>query len=132
MSVQNISAATDPTISQDYSNAQAMWTKFHQMGKALENGDLAQAQADYAALMKTAPAFVQDGQGPMGHALAKLGSDLQSGSLSSAQQDFHALAYHLRHRHVAAEGSASSGATAGSTSSAGGTSSASSVLDVQA
>jgi len=133
MSVQNISAATDPTVMEDYSAAQAARTKFNQIGKALENGDLAQAQVDYSALMKTAPASVQEGKGPMGQALANLGSALQSGSVSSAQQAYQFLAQHLRHRHhLASEGSVSSDAAAGPTPGAGGTSSGSSVLDVQA
>lgn len=131
MSVQNISAASDPTVLEDYSAAQAARAKFNQMGEAIQNGDLTQAQADYSDLMKTAPAFVKNGQGPMGQAMANLGSALQSGSVSNAQEAFQFLAQHLRHRHhVASQGSAD--ATTGSASSASGASSGSSVLDVQA
>jgi hypothetical protein len=133
MSVQNISAASDPTIAQDYSTAQAAWVKFNQIGKALESGDLAKAQADYSALMQTAPSSVQNGNGPMGQALAKLGSALQSGSLSSAQQVYQSLSqdvHHHRH-HVASGGSASPDAMAGSTPATS-TASGSGVLDVQA
>jgi outer membrane protein assembly factor BamD (BamD/ComL family) len=124
MSVQNISAASDPTVLEDYSAAQAARTKFNQIGKALENGDLAQAQADYSALMKTAPTSVQEGKGPIGQALANLGSAFQSGAVSDAQEAYQFLAQHLRHRrHVASEDSASPDVTAGSsTSGAGGTS----------
>lgn len=133
MSVQNVSPASDPTILQDYSNAQCALTRLSQLGEALRNGDLAQAQADYSALMKNAPASVKSGNGPLGQAMAQLGSALQSGSLSSAQQAFQSLSHHLRHRHhVVSEGSASPDATTGSTSGASGTSAASGVLDVQA
>lgn len=128
MTVQNISAAYDPTISQGDPTAQASWTRFNQMGKALESGDLAKAQADYSALMQNAPASVQNGQGPMGQALANLGSALQSGSLSNAQQAYQTLSHHLRHHRQISEGSASPDATA----EASGTSSGSNVLDVQA
>lgn len=132
MSVQNISAQSDPTISQDYTNAHAAWAKFNQMGEALQSGDLAQAQADYSYLMQNAPASVRNGNGPVSQALAKLGSALQSGSVSSAQQAFQVVAQHLIHRHhTASQGAASSDATAGSTSGASGTSSGS-ILDVQA
>jgi len=132
MSVQNISAASDPAVLEDYSAAQASRTTFDQIGRALQNGDLAQARADYSALMKTAPAFVQNGKGPVGQALANLGGALQSGSLSNAQEAYQFLAQHLRHRQqVASEDSASSDA-AGSDSGASGTSSGSSLLDVHA
>jgi hypothetical protein len=131
MSVQNISAASDPAAREDYSAAQAARAKFNQMGEAIQNGDLTQAQADYSDLMRTAPAFVQNGQGPMGKAMANLGSALQSGSVSSAQEAFQFVARHLRHRHhVAAQGSAD--ATTSSASSASGASSGSNVLDVRA
>jgi hypothetical protein len=132
MSVQNICAASDPAISQDDSIARVAWTRFNQMGKALEDGDLAQARADYSALMKTAPAFAQDGEGPLGQALATLGSALQSGSLSSAQEAYQSLSQHLHHRrHLASQGSASTDVTAGSTSGASSTASGN-ALDVQA
>jgi len=133
MSVQNIPAAFDPTVLEDYSAAQAATTRFNQIGKALESGDLAQAQSEYSALMKTAPASVQQGKGPIGQALANLGSALQSGSVSSAREAYQFLAQHLRHRRrVATEGSASPDASSGAASGASRTSSGSSVLDVQA
>jgi len=73
------------------SNYQNRQNEFQQLGQALQAGNLAEAQQDYATLTQNAPAAAQ-GAGnnatAVGQAFSALGQALQSGNVAQAQQDY--------------------------------------------
>ena len=73
--------------------------EFQQLGKDLQSGNLAQAQADFVTLQQSSPQAAQSstastatsgaaGGSPIAQAFNQLSQDLKSGNLSAAQQDF--------------------------------------------
>jgi hypothetical protein len=103
---------------------------FMQMAKAINSGNLSDAQQAFATLSNQqgngqAPAV--DPNSPLGQALSQIGQELQNGDLSSAQQTLSALksstqaAHHGHHHHAkpASDSEASEGASTASDGTTG-------------
>ena len=108
--------------------------EFQQLGKDLQSGNLAQAQADFVTLQQSSPLAAQSttassatsgaaGGSPIAQAFNQLSQDLKSGNLSAAQQDFSTIqqdfqnsqtqgqggaGHHHHHIHAEAQGAQSS------------------------
>ena len=71
------------------SNVQNQQNEFQQLGQALQSGNLAEAQQDFATLTQNAPAATQGNtNNTVSQAFSALGQALQSGNLNAAQQDY--------------------------------------------
>src|SRR3974390_607296 len=98
------------------SNSHSFKKEFQQLGQDLQSGNLAQAQANFAALQPPTPpvsSSSQSSSNSLASAFSQLSNDLQSGNLSAAQQDYSniqtdlqqsasvsGLHHHHHHHHV--------------------------------
>jgi hypothetical protein len=94
MSVAEILSSNlfDFNSSSVHSRADQFRKEFQQLGQDLQTGNLAGAQADFAALQQNGPQTCStQSSDPIAQAFQKLSADLQSGNLTEAQQDFTTL-----------------------------------------
>ena len=80
------------------SSSQSFKQNFQQLGRDLQSGNTAQAQADLAALQPSASSQPSSANstGLVSQSFTKIAQDLQSGNLSAAQSDYATLQQNLQ------------------------------------